>query len=304
MNDTMPASAIQNQGNLTNQQIELLKRTICRGATDDEFALFAQVCKRTGLDPFTHQIHAVKRWDNDLRREIMTVQTGIDGYRLIAERTGKYAGSDDAIIEEGSSGSPKKATVTVWKMINGQRCGFTGSARWDEYKQLKKDGTPRNLWAKMPFLMLSKCAEALALRKAFPAELSGIYTKEEMMQADNELEVEVVSEKAIPAPKTSTSKESPEAKEFINKSLDLALAIHQGNTKKAEEFLIELTAFEPKDNPGTTKRAAWDQLERNPKWAKVLYGKAKDAHSAWMRNELSIEEMLLNPVDAIGDAQE
>lgn len=157
----------------TGERLELLKRTICKDATNDEFSLFIEVAKRSGLNPFARQIHAVKRSGK------MTIQTGIDGYRLIADRTGKYAGSDDPIFDNEKQ--PTKATVTVYKIVQGVRCAFTATARWDEYYPGESQGF---MWKKMPCVMLGKCAESLALRKAFPAELSGLYTNEEMDQAD------------------------------------------------------------------------------------------------------------------------
>lgn len=164
-------------------KLDLIKRTVAKGATQDEFELFLHACKRTGLDPLMKQIHAIKRWNAVEQRETMAIQTGIDGYRLVADRTGKYAGSDDPIFEE-KDGRPVKATVTVWKMVEGQRVPFTASARWEEYAQKKKDGSVTSFWQRMPYGQLGKCAESLALRKAFPAELSGVYTHEEMQQAD------------------------------------------------------------------------------------------------------------------------
>jgi phage recombination protein Bet len=134
-------------------------------------ALFLHQCKRTGLDPLARQIYCIKRGGK------ATIQTGIDGYRLIADRTGVYAGNDDPRFEGDEDGHPLKATVTVWKLVGGQRCGFTATARWSEYKA---EGP---MWGRMPYLMLGKVAEALALRKAFPADLSGLYTDEEMDQA-------------------------------------------------------------------------------------------------------------------------
>ena len=167
----------------THDQVDLIKRTIAVGATNDELQLFLYQAKRTGLDPLSRQIHFVKRKDKG------TIQTAIDGYRLIADRTGKYAGSDDYLFDEGISqylhmvakrGNPLTATVTVYKMVDGNKMAFTATAAWGEYFPGEAQGF---MWKKMPYLMIGKCAEALALRKAFPAELSGIYTNEEMMQA-------------------------------------------------------------------------------------------------------------------------
>lgn len=165
----------------TGEQVDLIKQTICKGATNDELKLFLYVCKKTGLDPFTKQIFSVARYNNQTGKYDRSVQTGIDGYRLIAERTGKYAGNDDPVFDDEEN--PKKATVTVYKVIGDQRCPFTASARWSQYYPGDKQGF---MWKKMPHVMLGKCAEALALRKAFPAELSGLYTQEEMMQAERD----------------------------------------------------------------------------------------------------------------------
>lgn len=168
------------------EKIDLIKQTVAKGATDLELELFLHACKRTGLDPLMKQIYAIKRWSQADSREVMSFQTGIDGYRLIADRTEKYMGSDEPVFVLGADGFPDVATVTVYKLVGGQKCAFTHSVRWKEYVQLKKDGTPTSFWVKMPFGQLGKCAEAGALRKAFPAELGGIYTHDEMMQADTD----------------------------------------------------------------------------------------------------------------------
>lgn len=168
--------------NWTPDQVNLIKRTVANGTTDDELTLFLYTCKHTGLDPLLRQIYCVKRNDSEAGNKKMTIQTGIDGYRLIADRTKRYAGNEDATFETDNNGKPIKATVTVYKLVGGQKMGFTASARWSEYFPGEKGGF---MWKKMPFGQLAKCAESLALRKAFPAELGAVYTTEEMEQAES-----------------------------------------------------------------------------------------------------------------------
>lgn len=178
------------------------------GVADAELAVFFYQAKRMGLDPLARQIHLVTRAGKS------TIQTGIDGYRAIADRTGAYAGNDEPQYDEGLSQfemiaakrQPKTATVTVYKLVGGVRCAFTATAAWDAYCP-KGDAF---MWQKMPFLMLGKCAEALAFRKAFPQDLSGVYTDEEMHQADApkvepvkpvaQIEAKPVEAVAAPAP--------------------------------------------------------------------------------------------------------
>jgi phage recombination protein Bet len=169
------------------EQVDLLKRTVAKGATDDEFKVFLHVCKRTGLDPFMKQIYCIKRWDADLGAYVMGIQTGIDGFRLQASRTKKYVPGKEATFVDGKEGVPVSATGYVKILADdGSWHEVSATALYAEYVQKKKDGTPTKSWRNMPHIMLAKCAEALALRRAFPAELSGLHTEEEMGQADNE----------------------------------------------------------------------------------------------------------------------
>ena len=154
---------------LDSSKLDLIKRTICKGATDDEFQLFIHACKKTGLDPFKRQIFAVKRWDASAKREVMTIQTGIDGYRLIADRTGKYAPGRDTEFGYDEGGCLRWAKAYIKKMTpDGQWHEISAIAFWDEYVQTTRDGKPTIFWQKKGHIMLIKCAEALALRKNFP----------------------------------------------------------------------------------------------------------------------------------------
>ena len=169
---------VMTYNNITPAQVDLIKSQIAKGATDDELKLFLHVADKSGLDPLSRQIYFIKRSGK------MTIQTGIDGFRAVADRTGQYVGSSDPVFEENGE-IPSKATVTVNKVVGGIVGNFTATARWEEYYPGKSQGF---MWNKMPHTMLGKCAEALALRKAFPAQLSGLYTDHEMDQANNDNE--------------------------------------------------------------------------------------------------------------------
>ncbi len=151
-------------------------------ATAAELEVFFYQCARTGLDPIANQIYLVRRSNR------MVIQTGIDGYRLVAARSGLMAGSDDPEFTEQSDGSsdpwPMASTVTVYRIAaDGERYGYTATARWSEYAPADLEDSSAFMWRKMPHTMIGKCAEACALRKAFPNELSGLYTDVEMAQA-------------------------------------------------------------------------------------------------------------------------
>lgn len=166
-------------------QMKLLKTTIAKDATNDELALFVNQCQRTGLDPFTRQIYFIKDKSGKV-----TICTSIDGLRLVAERTGKYEGQTEQewCGEDGvwktvwlSKETPAAARIGVWK--SGFKSPTYAVAVFKEYAGFNYKNELNYMWNKMPANMISKTAEALALRKAFPNDLSGLYATEEVAQA-------------------------------------------------------------------------------------------------------------------------
>jgi phage recombination protein Bet len=194
-----------------DDQIALIKRQVCVGGTDDELKMFLHQAQRSGLDPLARQIYAIKRGGK------MTIQVSIDGFRLIAERSGKYAGqlgphwcsadgewSDVWLAKE----PPTAARVGVLRSDFKEPCWAV--SRWASYAQ------PNNgMWQKMPDLMLAKTAEALALRKAFPQDLSGLYTFDEMAQAEPEPEPENVKTIEHQGPETINEQQLEELRSKV-----------------------------------------------------------------------------------------
>lgn len=178
----------------TPEQTQLIASTIAPGCNADELRLFAYACQRSGLDPFSKQIYAIKRGGK------LTIQTSIDGLRAIAERTGELDGSATEWCGEDGQWSdvwlgskpPAAAKTTIWR--KGSSHPFVGVARFADYN------AGQGLWSKMPATMIAKCSEALALRKAFPANLSGLYSADEIEQAEAVTVAVVAAEPAAPTP--------------------------------------------------------------------------------------------------------
>jgi phage recombination protein Bet len=205
------------------------------GLSTDDINLFLYTCKRTGLDPIFKQIYAIPR------KGKMTIQTSIDGLRLIADRSGNYAaGKESTFLYEEKDGNrtlvsstsyvKKKTTDGVWHEI-------AATAFFEEYKVSFYDKETRqeklsDFWQRMPHVMLAKCAEALALRKAFPAELGGIFSTDEMEQADCD---------------RLNADQQKEIKELIGEDKELLNRVLEGYGKKYKKPVISIADIQKKD---------------------------------------------------------
>lgn len=169
----------------SNDQKDVIKKTLMpKGASDAETALFLQYCIRTQLDPFARQIYASKIGDK------LSILASIDGFRLIAERSQKYAGQtipqfmnkNGEWSEVWTSEKEYPVACKVGVLRKDFNEPLYAIAKWTSYAPYS-NGKLGFMWSKMPEVMLAKVAEALALRKAFPNDLSGVYSADEMEQA-------------------------------------------------------------------------------------------------------------------------
>lgn len=170
----------------TAEQQQMIRNTYANGANEEEFLVLLAIAKAKRLNPLLGQVHFIKRWTRD-RGEVWAAQTGIDGFRSIAEDTGLYDGQDEPVFEY-VDGDPKKpillSKVKVYRKDVSRP--FVGVAHFNEYAQRMKEGQLTKMWAEKPHIMIAKCAESLAMRKAFPQDLGDVYTSEEMGRAQEE----------------------------------------------------------------------------------------------------------------------
>ncbi len=166
----------------SNEKLAFLKKHYAPDATDIEFEHFIGVCRARGLNPEAKQIYFIKFKNKNGGYDVSHVAS-IDAYRLIAHRTGVYLGCSEPQFDyRGKDSLPYSCSVTVKKIVGSQIAEFTSKVFIEEQQSFSARQT---MWNKAPRRMLIKCAEAQALRMAFPQDLSGLYIQEEMPTEDS-----------------------------------------------------------------------------------------------------------------------
>lgn len=203
---------------LTQEQRGVLARSMLSKFTPDEQGMFFATCESSGLDPFARQISANGRWDAKAQREVLQITINIDGFRAIASSTGKYRGQlgpywcgKDGVWKDVWLAETAPAAAKVEIIHADFDKPLVSVATWEQYVQKKRDGGVNQMWSKMGPMMLAKCAEALGLRRAFPENLSGLYTADEI---NERTDIEHEPESSGPPPATGAAR----AKEVLAKA--------------------------------------------------------------------------------------
>lgn len=247
-----------------------LKTSLYPGASDESVDMVLAYCRAGGLDPLTKPVHIVPMWVPEkkvngqvVRRGQMqdVIMPGIELYRTKAHRTGEYAGQDEAeygpTVTMRLSGIearfPEWCKVTVHKIVQGVRVAYSAKAYWlESYATQGKDSdAPNAMWRKRPFGQLEKCAEALALRKAFPEAVGAQPTAEEMEGRIIDVEAAPVQQRAVieiqKYPQDKFDSNLPAWKRLIEegkKSADEIIATVETSGKLSDEQKNKIKAAE------------------------------------------------------------
>lgn len=250
---------------LSPEQARLIRRTITAHLSDDEHELFLEAAQRSGLDPFARHIYPLRKtvYDGTRKESKLTIEATIDGLRLSAERTGKYTGQlgpewcgPDGVWRDIWTCEEPPVAARVGILRSDFAEPVWGKAVYSEFVQLER-GMPTQFWANMPSNQIAKCAEALAFRKAFPREFSGLYTPEEMAQADSISGRFAGRSSDSPARRPASSADNPDQGDFpavvplpLQPFFDAGLSDRR-NLQAAYQFVQRELDHAPGDGTGT-----------------------------------------------------
>lgn len=236
------------------QLIDAMRNSLYIGASTQSIEMVLGYCQASGLDPMTKPVHIVPVWNKKANSMIDTIMPGIGLYRIIADRSGKYAGQDDAEFGPDMEGwgirFPQWCKVTIYKITPAGRVPYIARVYWlESYATAGKDtDMPNAMWKKRPFGQLEKCAEAAALRKAFP-EIGSQPTADEMDGRILDYQQDEVIELHVPA--TTTLSRTEQAKSKL---------LAQQHRKKVVESLEKSGAMPPLDVDRETGEAEADPI--------------------------------------------
>ncbi|WP_278976723.1 phage recombination protein Bet [Oligella urethralis] len=217
----MSAITVKDDGSLdiSRYAMSALRNSVFPGASDESIYMAAQYCAARKLDIFKKPIHIVPLSVRDSitgkyeTRDV--IMPGIYELRTTAFRTGEMAGIDEPIFGEEKKikgvDAPEWCKVTVYRVVNGVRYAFSHVEYFEEAAATKNNGELNSMWTKRPRGQLAKCAEAGALRKAFPDEMGGIMTSDEISEMDNMPEIDIT-------PQYAESGEIQEIKRLMNET--------------------------------------------------------------------------------------
>lgn len=311
-----------NQQSFNPQQLAALHQLGMSDVSEGDLAVFLHHVQRTGLDPFARQVYMISRNAKVERdgREVWekkwTIQTSIDGFRLIGRRAADRA-RETLGMSDTEWCDPDGVWHDVWlwdrppsaarvRIIrNGQP--FPGLALFREYAQYTRKGDLTKMWADKPALMIAKCAEALAWRRAFPQDLSGIYTADEMSRDQSDADLRTVAD--MPPTPPEGIYEPPPRRELPT---DTPAEVHRERAKQhaADNYGPRASEVEPTAvlEPLTADQelqAARDRRHRRNDGRRAdalsnAKGRLWDAGMDLWRTELNQPQMLQRLADLVG----
>lgn len=254
----------------TEEQKQLIRDSFANGASDAEFAVLLEVARARRLNPLLRQIHFVQRWDSEKHRMVWASQVSIDGLRALAERTGLYQGQDEPEFVDNPDGTLKLCKVRVYRKDWPRPA--VGVAYWNEYVQTTRDKQtgktrPTAMWARMPHIMLAKCSEALALRKAFPEDMAGLYTTDEMGQSQHEssLPSRNVAQQRSPSPEASARISPVERGERTELTIHASLPSVASKPREERESVTVVPVIKTVEAERPSAPAATPAVDTTPK---------------------------------------
>lgn len=210
-----PMTAMEIEKKYDQKELKAIKDMFAKGLSDEQFTIYCMTCNRLNLDPVAKHIYGILRTNKDGSKQL-TIQIGIDGFRFIADRTGAYAPGETEYLYDKNK-NLIGAKVWVKKMVQGQAFAFSETALMSEYRPKMNDF----MWKQFPHTMIAKCAEAKALRRAFPNEFCGVYSKEEMSQANYTEQQTIEEAEAIVVNVTLSNAEMHELKEIVSHDIHI-----------------------------------------------------------------------------------